>query len=265
MKWFKHFSDTLDDPFICDLLDEFGSDGYLVYFAALELLAEGFDPKFPGEVTQKWRYVRRKVRLSLQKVKKILNFCMENRKLIVTMRENDVTIKCVRFSKLSDEYTGRKIKEQEKSRIGILSGQYTEPIGTIEEEVEEDKEKKEIKKERKENPQPSADPFLTPEQEKHITKLAKTLETHFKRKFVWPWIVQCKKSSCRAEHVIYCLEQLWEYRKNTSNPWGYLNNIMAKEHQNANERGEIEKHKERKKEELDFVGLVKNLKPQEDV
>ena len=253
MKWFKHFSDTLDDPFICDLLDEFGSDGYLVYFAALELLAEGFDPKFPGEVTQKWRYVRRKVRLSLQKVKKILDFCMENRKLIVTMRERDVTIKCVRFSTLSDEYTGRLLKKEKESSIGILSGQYREPVGTIEEEVEEEED---IKKE----PQPSADLSPSSEQIEKTEKLCKILQGYFHKNF-WKWVQQCINSKCRPEHIIYCLEQLWEYRKSTKNPWPYLNHIMQIEHQNTNEREAIGAHEERKAEELDFVGLAKNLKP----
>ena len=36
MKWFKHVSDSLDDPLIYDLMTEFGSDGYLVFFGVLE-------------------------------------------------------------------------------------------------------------------------------------------------------------------------------------------------------------------------------------
>ena len=111
---------------------------------------------------------------------------------------------------------------------------------------------------------PSADPFFTPEQEKHITKLAKTLETHFKRKFVWPWIVQCKKSGCRAEHIIYCLEQLWRYKENRAaqvNPYGYLNYIMQAEHQNANEAEKISEHEARKLEEKEFAQLLNRGKP----
>lgn len=44
MKWYKHISDSLDDPFIFDLMSEFGADGYLVFFGTLEIYAREFNP-----------------------------------------------------------------------------------------------------------------------------------------------------------------------------------------------------------------------------
>lgn len=44
MKWFKHISDSLDDPFIFELVKKFGSDGYLVFFGVLEIYSREFKP-----------------------------------------------------------------------------------------------------------------------------------------------------------------------------------------------------------------------------
>lgn len=111
----------------------------------------------------------------------------------------------------------------------------------------------------KESP-PSAGPFFSNPQLKKTEKLCKTLQSHFKKN-LWPWVKQCEKGGCRPEHIIYCLEQLWEYKDRTKDPWPYLNHIMQVEHQNANEAEAIAGHRQREKEELDFVGLVKSLKP----
>jgi len=138
---------SLDDKFICDLMDAFGSDGYVAFFGNLEIMADNFDPKMPEEVTITWRYFRRKVRLSAQKLKKILNFCEDSRKFIVNMRERDVTIKCSKFSRLCDEYAQRLIKDEEKKAVGRISGQYRDKVRVeVEEEVEVDKKKKKEKK-----------------------------------------------------------------------------------------------------------------------
>ena len=40
MKWFKHISDSLDDPFIFDLMTEFKSDGYVVFFGVIEIYSK---------------------------------------------------------------------------------------------------------------------------------------------------------------------------------------------------------------------------------
>jgi len=135
-----------------------------------------------------------------------------------------------------------------KQPLADASEGYSETETETETETEEEKE-----------PQPPAGPFFTDKQVEEVDKLCKTLKAHFK-KDLWWWINKCKKSGCRAEHIVYCLEQLWKYKNNASDPIGYLNNIMAKTHQNQNEQEAFADHEQRKKEELDFVGLVENAK-----
>ena len=42
MKWYKHISDSLDDPFIFGLIKDFGGDGYLTFFGVLEIYSREF-------------------------------------------------------------------------------------------------------------------------------------------------------------------------------------------------------------------------------
>jgi hypothetical protein len=44
MQWFKHLTKSRHDPFIFDLRQKFGGDGYFVYFGGLEIYAENFKP-----------------------------------------------------------------------------------------------------------------------------------------------------------------------------------------------------------------------------
>ena len=54
MKWFKHMSNTLDNPKIQDLLDKWGAKGYLWYFGTLEFLAKEDALHSPVEVSIKF-------------------------------------------------------------------------------------------------------------------------------------------------------------------------------------------------------------------
>lgn len=47
MHWFKHKTRARHDPFIWDLRQKFGGEGYFVYFATLEIYADSFKPS-PG-------------------------------------------------------------------------------------------------------------------------------------------------------------------------------------------------------------------------
>jgi len=91
-----------------------------------------------------------------------------------------------------------------------------------------------------------------------IERFCKTLGSHFKMKF-WPWVQQSINSGCHSEHIIYCLEQLWQYRESTKDPWPYLNHVMQITHQNANEHDAITQHEQRKKEEQDAERALRAL------
>jgi|ETNmetMinimDraft_20_1059909.scaffolds.fasta_scaffold11779_3 predicted O-linked N-acetylglucosamine transferase (SPINDLY family) len=75
MKWFKHFSDSHDDPFIQELIDRFGSQGYHAYFGLIEIISkeDGYD--LTGRLSIKPIYLKRKLRISVEKLQKIYSFC----------------------------------------------------------------------------------------------------------------------------------------------------------------------------------------------
>lgn len=74
-------SDSLEDPFIFDLIDQFGSDGYLVYFGTITIMSKEFDIDNPGFCCISMKFLRKKLQLSAKKVSKILNFCNDSSKI----------------------------------------------------------------------------------------------------------------------------------------------------------------------------------------
>lgn len=112
MKWFKHISDSLDDPFIQDLMDEFGSDGYVVFFGTLEILSREFDVKSPGKVTVSHNYFRRKLRLSWHKCSTILKFCEKEGRFFVSDNGRKVSINCPKFKDMCDDWTNRQLRSK---------------------------------------------------------------------------------------------------------------------------------------------------------
>lgn len=115
MKWFKHISDSLDDPFIQDLMDEFGSDGYLVFFGTLEMLSREFDIDNPGIVTVSHKYFRRKLRLSWHKCSTILKFCESEGRFFVTDDGRKITVNCPKLKDMCDDWTKRLLRSNSEA------------------------------------------------------------------------------------------------------------------------------------------------------
>jgi len=61
MKWFKHISDSLDDPFIFDLMNKFEADGYLVFFGVLEIYSREFKPELNWNLSVTRAYLKQKL------------------------------------------------------------------------------------------------------------------------------------------------------------------------------------------------------------
>jgi len=111
MKWYKHVSDSLDDPFIQDLLDEFNSDGYLVFFGILEIMAREFKAESPGKVEVSCRFCQRKLRLSWKKINKILDFCSKNDRIYAETNGSRVSLNCPKLKEMCDNWTSRKLQK----------------------------------------------------------------------------------------------------------------------------------------------------------
>ena len=117
MKWFKHISDSLEDPFISDLISTFGPDGYLAFFGILEIMAREFDANNPGNLEVSINFLRRRIRLSKKKTLRILDFFREKNRMHSTFKNVDgiekVFISCPKFEELCDQHTQKVLRNQE--------------------------------------------------------------------------------------------------------------------------------------------------------
>lgn len=138
MKWYKHISDSLDDPFIFSLMEEFGSDGYLVFFGVIEIYSREFSPKDGWILTGKLSYFRHKLLMSCAKFKKIMS---KITKWEVSYFGDTISIYIPKFRELLDESTLKKLREHGKS-FRNDSGTIPKTKGTdVDKDGEEDKEK----------------------------------------------------------------------------------------------------------------------------
>jgi len=138
MKWFKHISDSLDDPFVFDLINKFGGDGYLCFFGILEIMSREFDVKTPGISQLSVRFMVVKLQLSRQKLMRILKFCEEKGRILSTLENDHITLNCPKLKMMCDEYTLRAIKKY-RDKGGTKAGQTPKNVRP-EVEVEVDKE-----------------------------------------------------------------------------------------------------------------------------
>ena len=138
MKWFKHISDSLDDPFIFDLMNKFGSDGYLVFFGVLEIYSREFKTKHDWKLTVTRSYLSRKLnKRQSTLVMKCLKHIQKSGKWEITFNDEQVIIFIPKFTQIIDGWTRRKLRS---------SAEVSPEILPLEEEVEEEVEKKKIKR-----------------------------------------------------------------------------------------------------------------------
>jgi tRNA A37 N6-isopentenylltransferase MiaA len=105
MKWFKHQADSLDDPFIVELMDEFGHAGYTFYFGLIGIICQqvGYDLDKNFECSP--IYLKRKLRISTTKVGVLLDFCQRKGKLIYDFQKEKYSISIPNIVKIKDNHT----------------------------------------------------------------------------------------------------------------------------------------------------------------
>ena len=147
MKWYKHISDSLDDPHIDEIIEEFGDFGYLAFFGIIEIYAREFKVKDEWCLDVSLNYLRRK--LHQKSVKKLSNFLQShliNKKWLVKLDNDRAIINIPKFIDLIDETTQKKLRNYE-SKFRNSSGIVPKKCATDkEEDKDKDKEKKEKKK-----------------------------------------------------------------------------------------------------------------------
>jgi hypothetical protein len=136
LKWFKHISDSLDDPFIFDLMAQHGDAGYVIFFGILEIYAREFHPEDQWKLNISWDYLRSKLHRTRNKqIENILRFIQVKNKWEIVLTNSDVTIYIPKFRELLDDWTTRKVNKQPKNSVVT-----TEKLQK-QEEADKDKEK----------------------------------------------------------------------------------------------------------------------------
>jgi hypothetical protein len=143
MKWYKHISDSLDDPFIYELIEEFRGDGYMVFFGIIEIYSREFSVETDWKLTIKLTYLHKKLVISSAQIKKILSRIY---KWNISFSGDYVTIFIPKFKELLDESTLKKLREQSKSFRNHSGGIPKSEPTDKEEDKEEDKDKESKKK-----------------------------------------------------------------------------------------------------------------------
>lgn len=135
MKWYKHLAKSIDNPFIRQLMYEFGADAYLVFFGILEIYADNFSPESDWKLTINLRYFHEKFLLSKSKIKNVLSKISEWE---VTFNNDDVVIFIPKFKELLDNYT-KDTNPKNKNKLASDLQETFQPIKNKEIEVEEEK------------------------------------------------------------------------------------------------------------------------------
>src|SRR3990167_8903132 len=124
----------IDDPFIHDLIEQFGGNGYMVYFGTISILCRETKKEIPENFTIPLSFLKRKFRISATKVEQILNFCSTNGKLSFQISNNFPAKVDFQFPKLIE------IQDEWSKRLRSYSG-VTPKKHVLEVEVEVDVDK----------------------------------------------------------------------------------------------------------------------------
>lgn len=124
-------SDSLDDPFIVALMDEFGPTGYVVWFGLIEIIAKENGAELTGKLSVSPTYLRRKLRTSSTKLRQVFDYCQGFTRLSVTFCEKEWHFEFPKIAEIKDNYT------KDLQAAGKKPSNHKE----VEAEKEEDKEK----------------------------------------------------------------------------------------------------------------------------
>jgi len=106
MKWHKKMCDHLDDPFIQELLYEFKSDGYLVYFGTIALICkENKYDNLTGRATFRGRFLKEKFHVSVTKLQQIYDFCVTKGKLSFNFHEKNFDFDFPKILEIKDSHS----------------------------------------------------------------------------------------------------------------------------------------------------------------
>lgn len=148
----------MNDPDISSLLEEFGGDGYLVFFGVLELMSKEFDENNPGVSTFSYRFLTKNLQISRGKLTKILQKTTEKERIFASFSDNKITLKCEKLEELCDNWTQSKLRSNLEVKKKKLNSKDKEVDIELKKEVESNKEK-DIEKEKLSLPEYHTDDY----------------------------------------------------------------------------------------------------------
>jgi len=112
MKWFMHMSDSLFDPFVSEVIEKFGGDGYLTYFGTVTLMAREFDVKDPGKAKFSERFLKKNLQISGKKLELFYRF-FEKKGKIFALRDGDYyLLNCPKLKEIADNFTKKMLRKK---------------------------------------------------------------------------------------------------------------------------------------------------------
>lgn len=224
MKWFKHVSDSLDDPFVYDLVKRFGADGYLVFFGTLEVYAREFKPKHDWKLIVTKSYLSSKLhKRQSTLVLKILKVIKNSRKWEIEIIDNQVSIYIPKFLKMLDDTTLRKLRRHYEQTL-------KNPFADQDQDVDEDKEDKNLSEQAPTKSQKFE--AKTGELSDQIIAACEALVSKQNgsdafNPFMWVQVQSNLSKHPRA--ILESLTRLSKYWDRARNPWTYASTIVNKE------------------------------------
>jgi hypothetical protein len=251
MKWFKHLSGSLNDNLIWEAVEEFGGDGYMVFFGILEMLADEFDPYEPGKCELSYKKMTKNLQLSRQKTVRILKFydqkANENRSknisFFVQFEKKHVVINCPKFKILTDNYTLQLLKDISKEDSKSLQSKLRKNF-RIESDLEVEEES--IKNKESADGHSGSNHYTKKlggyldEIKSYISQIEKLVQTSNWKYNVHAWVqvqVNESKHPKAISETLGGLIQYWDGIKD--GPWNYGDAIMITKSPKYNERDHI--------------------------
>lgn len=248
MKWFKHISDSISDPFIFDLMTRFGSDGYLVFFGILEIYAREFKPEvgWKLEVTRaylKQKFIKRQDTLIINSLKHIQN----SGKWEIEINGDQITIYIPKFKELLDNWTAKQIPKTNES----LRSNDVESIQPIRIKNKEADKEEELNKANK-----GKDAFLE-ELKKAIDETKFRYPLPKEQYEIENWI-KCHIRGANKKAIIHSINSLVKAPEKIEKIPFYLDAVFKMENQNYNAIEHEQKSAEYKKHDLTGLRAVLN-------
>ena len=148
MFWYKHLTNSHDDPDISDAMDKFGDFGYCGFFILLDLYGQEFNHiNNDGFLRISKTFLQRKLRKRWTKVELLLNFFskeISEPRFLWSNNGNFIMLKVPKFIEVASNWTGRKIRKD------LQSSSVAPTAKEVDIEVDIEKEKKRKEKKRKE-------------------------------------------------------------------------------------------------------------------